>query len=358
MTRIIVSVTNDLATDQRVDKVCNTLYKNGFDILLVGRKLKDSLIVQRNYSIKRIQLVFNDGFLFYAEFNIRLFFFLLFNKKDILLSNDLDTLLPNYLISKLQHKKLVYDSHELFPEVPELVNKPIVKKIWIGLEKVMLPNLKNSYTVCQSIADFYKEKYQTDFKVIKNYPYLKNKQKDIFSFEKKGKKIILYQGAINIGRGLELMIKTMHFLPNCCFIIIGKGDIDEQLKQLVAKENINNVKFLGKIEPNELQKITPNADLGISLEEDLGLNYRFALPNKIFDYIHAEIPILISDLPEMKRIVMNYKVGEIVKKRDPKIIANQINVLLQKDFSNRLKQVKKEFVWEEKKLIKIFKNLN
>ena len=81
-----------------------------------------------------MSLLFNKGFLFYAEYNFRLFFLLLFSKKDILLSNDADTLLANFLASKLQNKKLVFDSHELFSEVPELVEKPFVKSFGIVLK--------------------------------------------------------------------------------------------------------------------------------------------------------------------------------------------------------------------------------
>ena len=106
MKRIIVSVTNDLVTDQRVDKTCDVLTEIGFEVILVGRKLKNSLPIHRKYSTKRFRLVFNKGILFYAEYNTRLFLFLLFSRKSFLFSNDLDTLLPNYLISKIQKKKL------------------------------------------------------------------------------------------------------------------------------------------------------------------------------------------------------------------------------------------------------------
>ena len=122
--KIIVSVTNDLSTDQRVDKICNTLLELNFDVVLIGRKLPNSIRVKRVYSTRRFKLWFNKGALFYANYNIRLFFFLLFNKTDALWSNDLDTLLPNYLISKWKNKKLIFDSHEYFTEVPELVDRP------------------------------------------------------------------------------------------------------------------------------------------------------------------------------------------------------------------------------------------
>ena len=359
--KIIVTVTNDLTSDQRVHKVCRTLHNAGYDVFLIGRKLSNSKPLNRSYRTKRISLLFNKGVLFYAEFNLRLFFVLLFYKKDVLLANDLDTLLPNYLISKLQIKKLVYDSHELFSEIPELVNKPFTKKVWRSLERRVLPKLKNTYTVSNSIADYYDKKYQTKFKVIRNLPLMiRTISKGNFSFDHKREKIILYQGAINIGRGLELIINTMPFISNCILVIIGNGDIIKNLKSYVKNINlVKKVRFLESLTPNELQKITPLANIGISIEEDLGLNYRFSLPNKIFDYINAEVPILVSNLPEMRKIIDTHEVGEIVKDRSPQKLALQIKELLKKDYSEELKKAKKELIWEnqEEELLAIFRNI-
>lgn len=360
MKNIVISVTNDLINDQRVAKVCNSLYANDFNILLIGRKFKNSKTLNRDYKTKRFKLLFNTGFLFYAEFNTRLFFYLLFSKKDILLSNDLDTLVPNYLISKIQNKKLVFDSHELFSEIPELVDRPKVKKVWLSIENWILPKLKNNYTVCNSIANYYQEKYNSSFRIIKNLPIKKAISKGSFSFKTTNKKIILYQGAINIGRGLELIINTMAFLENHILVIIGNGDITNNLKQKVTTKKLNNkVFFLGKLPPKELQKLTSLANLGISLEEDLGLNYKYALPNKIFDYIQAEVPVLVSNLPEMKQVVLEYNVGEIATNRTPEILANQIEKISKKNYSKELKVAKELLIWEkqEKELLSIFKNL-
>jgi glycosyltransferase involved in cell wall biosynthesis len=357
--RIIVSVTNDLYTDQRVSKVCSTLNNAGYDILLIGRKLKNSHQLNRNYKTKRIKLLFNKSALFFAEYNLRLFFILLFSKKDILLSNDLDSLPANYLVSFIQNKKIVYDSHELFPEIPEIAHRPFVKKCWTTLEKWILPQLKNNYTVCDSIANFYNNKYKTNFETIINLPNKKNSKLSEFPFNVTNKKIIIYQGAVNIGRGLELMIKAMKHLNNSLFIIIGDGDILSNLKKEVTKEKLNDkIYFLGKVSPEKLHTLTPLANLGLSIEEDLGLNYRFALPNKIFDYLQAEVPILVSDLPEMRQVVSDYKVGEIIKNRNPKDIANQIENILEKDFSSKIQIAKSELIWEnqEEKLLSIFKN--
>jgi len=363
--KIIISVTNDLTTDQRVHKVCTSLQEMGFEILLAGRKLENSLPLQRNYKTHRIDLFFNRGFLFYAEYNFRLFFYLLFQKKTIVLANDLDTLLPNYLISKLQKKKLVYDSHELFTEVPELINRPKTQNIWLKIEQYILPKLKNTYTVCQSIANYYNEKYQTNFKVIRNIPIYQPVKYEAckLPLEIKNKKIIIYQGALNIGRGLELMLETMHYLENHLLILVGDGDIAIQLQQQVKQNKLENkVHFLGKKTPKELKKITKLADLGVSVEEDLGLNYRYALPNKIFDYIHANIPVLVSDLPEMKNLVKNYKIGEIITDRNPKKIAIQIEKMLKSDLTlikENLQKATVKLQWknEEKILKNIFTNL-
>ena len=361
MPKIIVSVTNDLATDQRVHKVCNSLTNQGFAVTLLGRKLKNSPKLYRNYTTKRFKLLFNKGFLFYAEYNLRLFVYLLFQKKDILLSNDLDTLLANYLVSTVQQTKLVYDSHELFTEVPELINRPKTQNIWLKIEKFALPKLNNCYTVCDSIAAYYNKKYQTNFKVIRNVPVLTEINSNYqFPFAINNKKIILYQGALNIGRGIELLIDTMNYLENTIFVIIGTGDIENQLKQRVKDNNLNDkVKFLGRVTPNELKNITPKVDLGISLEEDLGLNYYFALPNKIFDYIHAEIPVLVSNLPEMKKIVTNYKIGEIAIEREPEKLAKQLKNILKTPksyYSENLRKAKNSLNWQEesKKLQDVF----
>jgi glycosyltransferase involved in cell wall biosynthesis len=358
MSRIVVSVINDLVTDQRVHRICNTLHNNGFEVLLVGRKLKTSIDLQRDYETHRMELVFTKGFLFYAFFNIRLFFFLLFKKVDILLSNDLDTLAANYFVSKLRNKKLVFDSHEYFPEVPELIDRKNVQNFWLRIEKAIIPKLKFAYTVSPSIGELYQQKYNVNFQIIRNLPSSSD-NKEFFKFEDK---TILYQGALNVGRGIELIIESMKLLPEYKLLIIGDGDISKELKDLTTKFELNSqVQFLGRLPIEELKLVTGKAHLGVSLEEDRGLNYRFALPNKLFDYIQAEIPVVVSDLPEMKAIVEEYHVGEILKERTAENLAELIvNIVNDKEkykfYSKNLKEAAKNLCWEieEKKLIDLF----
>ncbi|MDD4199200.1 MAG: glycosyltransferase, partial [Paludibacter sp.] len=221
--RIIISVSNDLATDQRVWKVANSLSRNGYEVHLTGRRLKNSFPLTSSIAHKRLRLLFNKGFLFYVELNIRLFLLLLFSSADIFYANDTDTLPACFLAAKIKNIKLIFDAHELFPEVPELQNRPLVKKVWKIIEDIFFPHLTTAFTVCQSIADYYNQKYHINMKVIKNVPYLHdpNEKKIIIP----GKKIILYQGAVNIGRGLEWVIDAMPYIDNAILYIVGSGDI-------------------------------------------------------------------------------------------------------------------------------------
>ena len=367
MARIIVSVTNDLVTDNRVHKVCTSLANFGFEILLVGRKLCSSENVLRSYPTKRFRLIFCKGPFFYAEYNIRLFFFLLFTKADIFLSNDLDTLPANYWVSNFRGKKLVYDSHEYFTEVPELIGRKRTQNFWLRIEKKYVPKIKNAYTVCDSLANIYYQKYLVPFKVIRNVPLKSRENKEKINVElPKDKKIILYQGSLNVGRGIEQVISAMKYIDHAVFLIIGKGDISKQLKMLAEKEGVSHkVIFLGRIPMEKLTSYTKCAHLGISLEENLGLNYYYSLPNKIFDYIQAGVPVLASDFPEIKKIIEIYQAGKCTLERDPIKLSEIIKEMLfdeklQIEWSNNLQKAADDLCWEkeEKILKKIFEEIS
>ena len=249
--RIIVSVTNDLVSDQRVHKVCTTLQEIGLDVLLVGRRLKESEEVQRSYQTYRMKLLFNSGPLFYATFNFRLFWFLLFQKHTLLLSNDLDTLLPNFIVSKLKRSVLIYDSHELFPEAPELQNRPFVKSIWEKLERFLLPKLQYAYTVCLSIADHYQKQYGLKMEVVRNVPFRKVKTE-----QNKKQKTLIYQGAINPGRGLELAIESLVYLNDYKLLIVGDGQGLDELKEFAEVKGVEQqLEFVGRVPYEELENL-------------------------------------------------------------------------------------------------------
>ena len=315
-----------MTNDQRVNRVCNTLCDMGFDVIVLCRRLKSSAELDpRRYRVKRFRLLFNKGMLFYACFNMRLFFYLLFHNCNVLLANDLDTLLSNAMVSKLKRKKLFYDTHELFTEVPELQNANFKKKVWLWIERHCIHRPVATYTVCRSIADYYNEKYGLDMKVVRNLPVIK----EIQPYEGR-KNILLYQGALNMGRGIELLIEMMKHFPDYKLYVAGKGYMDAELKTFATDLNLTDrVVFTGNLRFDELHKLTSRAKIGFSVEQGDSLNYRYALPNKVFDYIQAGTPLVCSNLPEMRVVVDEYSVGEIFAEHDAESLANLLSGMLE-----------------------------
>lgn len=371
MKKIIVSVTNDLSTDQRVDRICNTLHRNGFDVLLIGRELSNSKALQlRSYQTHRMKLWFEKGVLFYASFNISLFFLLLFVKSDILLANDLDTLPANFLCSKIKSQKLVYDSHEYFTGVPEIQNRPFVKKTWKAFERFIVPKIKYAYTVNESISKLYKEEYNIDFKVVRNLPVeikntVKTKSRNELSLPEDKKIIVLQGSGINVDRGGEEAVQAMEFMNNSILLIIGSGDVIDELKKISEQPGIRGkVIFKGKLPYADMLEYTCNADAGISFDKDTNINYRFSLPNKIFDYIQCGIPVLASRLPEIEKVISHYQVGDFIENHEPKHIAKKLTEMLfdkqkQADWKENAAKTAKILNWEneERNILQIFSTL-
>jgi glycosyltransferase involved in cell wall biosynthesis len=344
--RAIVSVTNDLYTDQRVHKVCVFLESQGYSVLLVGRKRKTSIpLPERTYKTKRIDLFFDKGPKFYAEYNFRLFFYLLFKRSCLLVSNDLDTLLANYAVSKFKpNSQLIYDSHEYFTHVPELIHRPKVQKIWEGIEAWIFPKLKTIYTVNQSIAKLYQEKYKKEVKVVRNISALW-KPTELKSKNELGipenKKIIILQGAgINIDRGAEEAVEAMKFIENAVLLIVGDGDVVSNLKEYVSTFNLQEkVLFFDRKPYLEMMNYTHHADLGLTLDKPTNLNYSLSLPNKVFDYIHTETPIVSTDLVEISAVIEKYDVGRILKNFTPENLAHLItDIFSDEDLLLQLKE--------------------
>ncbi|MDY6402550.1 MAG: glycosyltransferase family 4 protein, partial [Bacteroidales bacterium] len=200
MKRIFVSVSNDVYNDNRVKKTCRSLNSYGLDVhVLCKKSLECNNSSKTFYKTHPIKFFFKRNFLYYAELNTKLFFKLIFKRIDILWANDLDTLLPLFIISKLRNKPLIYDSHELFTQVPELNTNPFAKKIWLFIEKHTVPKLKYVITVCNPIKDYFKKEYNIEAKVVRNIP-LYNENNQISKHYPLKEKIIVWQGAANIDR--------------------------------------------------------------------------------------------------------------------------------------------------------------
>lgn len=364
--KIIVSVINNYEGDQRVQKVCGSLQKFGFDVEVIATTLRGSPKLNFPYKINRIHLVYKKGIGLYIDFNLNLFYKLMkiSKKGDILLANDLDALLPNYWVSKIKGLDLVFDSHEIFSEVPSLHNRKFKKGIWKYLEKSTVPHIKHFYTVSKGYADWFENEYNNRPEIIMNAPVIKpvldTEIKVVLPDTQPGEKILLYQGDINFSRGIDKMIMAMQFVENAKLWIIGNGPKKEEFESLTKKLSLTEkVKFTGSIPPAQLKLITPKADLGLSLEEDYGISYRFALPNKIFDYTHAGVPILGTNLPEIKYTVEKYGLGKTIENHNPQHIAKMIEEMLEQGkepYAANLSKASEVFNWEneERKLEKIY----
>lgn len=332
--RAIVSVSNDLFNDRRVDNSCRELVEQGYRVLLVGRKHAGSPSLQeRPYKTYRMFMLFRRKVFFYAAFNYRLFFLLLFRPADLLLANDLDTLWPVYWVSRIRRLALIYDSHEYFTGMPELLSRPRVRRVWQKIEQKIFPRLKHVITVNESIASLYREQYGNKLHVVRNVPALRPLPapgRDELGLPS-GIPLILLQGAwINMDRGGEEAVEAMRYVDHAMLLIIGGGDAIPRLKEMATDPALKGkVRFIPRQPFDELLKYTVCADIGLSLDKDTNVNYRFSLPNKLFDYIHAGVPVLASDLPEIRSIIDQYGVGRITESHRPEQLAKMIREMLE-----------------------------
>jgi glycosyltransferase involved in cell wall biosynthesis len=357
---LIFTVTTDLTYDQRMIRICTSLANAGYTVLLVGRKMNASLpLAPQPFLQKRISCLFEKGKLFYAEYNIRLFFYLLFKKMDCIGAIDLDTILPGYFIAKIKKVKRLYDAHELFCEMKEIATRPAIYKIWKKIERYTVPKFAAGYTVNQPIADEFKKMYNVTYEVIRNIALLR----DLTPVVKK-EKFILYQGAVNEGRSFETLIPAMKAV-DCKLIICGDGNFMQQAKQLVADNNLQHkVIFKGKVKPDDLRAITRQAYIGVTLFDDAGLSNYYSLANRFFDYLHAGIPQLCVNYPVYKEINDKYHIAVLANDTSEKNLATLLNNLLVNEFEyNELQQnclkARQELNWqqEEKKLLQFYKDL-
>jgi glycosyltransferase involved in cell wall biosynthesis len=321
---IYLTVTNDLSFDQRMRRICGSLAGAGYRVVLVGRQMKQSIPLQQTiYQQVRLHCLFNSGKFFYIEYNLRLFLFLLFKKMDCICAIDLDTIIPCLFISKIKKVKSVYDAHELFCEMKEIVTRPAIYKLWKRIESYAVPQFKAGYTVNQPIADEFRNMYGVSFKVIRNVPLLSAR-----SNQEKKDRYILYQGAVNEGRCFETLIPAMQEVP-CKLLVCGDGNFMQQAMKLVRDYRLEEkVVFKGNVPPDELKEITEQACIGLNLVENTGLSNYLSLANKFFDYIHAGIPQLCAGYPAYKEINDKTEVAVLITDMNAKNIAAAMNNLL------------------------------
>ena len=369
--RIIFTVTNDLRYDQRMLRICTTLSAAGYEVVLVGRHLSTSIPLQNQpyQQIRLKYLLFKAGKLFYLEYNLRLLFFLLFQRFDAVCSIDLDTSIPGIIAAKIKNKPHLFDAHELFTHTPEVARRKSIQKIWEAVQKFTFKHTNAAFTVGPAIAQYFEEKYNRPVAVVRNMPIKSGATNTINppspAWQSKidalqGQRFILYQGALNEARGLEALIQAMSEIP-AILVLAGEGDLSQTLRNLTQSLNLEHkVIFLGMVPPNELPQLTKQAYIGYNVSQNAGLSYFLSLNNKFFDYTKALLPSLINPFPEYLALMKEFEVGlpteptleDIVKQ------ANQLftDQLLYDKIKSNCKLASEKWTWENETptLVNIF----
>jgi hypothetical protein len=338
--RVYILVSNDLSSEQRMHKTALHLHTLGYDVTLIGRLRHHSEDLQyQPYKTKRIALSAEKGMHMYLSLCWRFFRLLKYEKPTIVISVDVDTILSSTIAKRLGYiKKLIYDSHEYFTEVPELQNKPLKKWTWKFIEKICVPYADECVTVNESLARILGSLHHRIFEYIWNAPLSKEKvrsQKPAYQ-----DKFILYQGAVNEGRGLLEMIAAMPLIDKDLSLwIVGTGDLFDQVrKEAEASPVSERIKIFGFIDPSTLHEFSSSAFLGINLLEERSLNYYYSLANKFFDYIHAGVPSIHMAFPEYEARISEFPVGITIEDLTPSTISKAVNDLYHD--SNKYNQIK------------------
>lgn len=359
--KILLTVTNDLNFDQRMIRICSSLSAAGYEVTLIGREWDDSKpLTEKPFAQKRLFIKPKQGKMLYFLYWIKLFFYLLFKKADLICAIDLDTILPVYFASFFKRTKKVYDAHELFTEMKEVIKKPLEKKIWDGIEKFAVPRFPLGYTIGDFYAAYFKEKYNVDYKVVRNATVLKPLIKRAAE-----QKYILYQGWVNEGRCFEELIPAMQYI-DMNLIVCGEGNFFEQAKALTIKYNVTDkVKFMGYLPPAELKTYTEAAFIGITLFHGISKSNVLSMANRFFDYMHHGVPQICMQFPEYEKVNKEFEIAVLIPDPpSPEKIAHAINDLIQNpvrynELSKNCLAAREQYCWqnEEKSLLAFYKSI-
>ena len=341
-------------------RICGSLAGAGYEVTLVGRELPGSPpLDKKNFRQVRLKCWNQKGKLFYAEYNLRLYYYLQRQAMDGICAVDLDTIIPCLRVSRKKKIPRIYDAHEFFTEMKEVRTRPLVHKSWLRLEQSTVPQFKHAYTVSEGLAEAFRKRYGVSFHTIRNLPLLR-------PLPPAGppEKFILYQGAVNEARSFETLVPAMKEV-DARLVICGDGNFMDQLKQLVKDHGMEHrIELKGMLMPEQLREVAGRARVGLCLSEKEGLNQYLALPNKFLDNIHAALPQVAMNFPEYRKINNRFRVALLIDDTDPPTISAALNKLLHDDVLNaelrtNALRAREELNWqhEEKKLIEFYQRI-
>ena len=358
---VIIGLTGHIFTDQRMTRIASALSSNGYVVRLYYRKFFKYRPVKTPVEVpfETVPVVCpaNSGVLLYLIFNIQLFCKILFRRVDYLYAVDSDTLPAFTLLSIIRNKPLVFDSHEYFTEVPELKGATLKKRIWNAVTRAGVRRSRLCITVGPELAGVLSKVYGKHFTAIRNVP----SAIPLPEVRKAEPPVILYQGALNAGRQLELLIQAMKDLPECKCILAGEGDLSRSLREMA--QGMDNVEFAGLMNPPDLRRLTLECFAGYNLLEPESLSYYYSLSNKYFDYMQAGVPSISSRLPEYLKLNAAHECGVCIDNTAEAITSTVRHWLNDKTHYRKLKEnaiiAAQTLNWEneQKILLNLFKSL-
>jgi len=305
--------------DSRITNLTNSLKEDGCKVSIISF---DWFISSENFSNDELKIFkLTKGkfsLLFYLGFALILIRELFKTKADIYFAEDLYTLPFVATIAKMKKAKVYYNSRELYAFLGGLRHRPFLQSVVKSVEKFFITKVDLVLTTGEMDSEFIEKFYGIkNTLVIRNIPLLQTPSAKI-DFRKlyniaDDKLILLYQGVLLEGRGVPIIMRTMTKLTNTVLVILGDGEQKNNFQKLSRQLNISErVFYAGTISQRELINYTAGGDVGLSLIENISISYYHALPNKLFEYIMAGLPVLCSDLPQMKKIVEEFQVGESI----------------------------------------------
>ena len=356
--------------DSRVVNLIESLSKINIDVNTISfdwktEKFKSIISKTSVYKLDKSK----SSLFYYLKFFFILTKELLKSKPTFYFAEDIYTLPIVYFFARLNKSKVFYNSREIYGHLAGLRNKSVVQKIIAKVESKFIRKVDLVLVTGEMDADFLREAYSIDnFLVLRNLPKYVD---DITIVDLRNKlnipldeKIILYQGVLLEGRGISKLIGIMDQIPNVHFVIVGEGEYRKKFESEVNNSNCSGrIHFLGAVNHNELLSYTAGADIGLALIENISISYYYALPNKLFEYIMAGIPILASNLPQMKKVIDDYQVGKYVDPEHENDVVTTLNDLISDEnnldlYRKNCKITAKELNWDSefKKIEEILLN--
>ena len=344
--------------DSRITNLTNSLRYDGYRVSVIGF---DWFITSEDYSndyFKVFKLIKGKfRILFYLKFAYILLKELSHTRANLYIAEDFYTLPFVYFIAKRRKAKIYYNSRELYAFLGGLRKRPLLQAAVKMIEKYFIKKVDLVLTTGEMDSEFLEDFYGiNNTLVIRNIPLYQRPARKI-DFRKEygipdNKLILLYQGVLLEGRGIPQILKAMEYIENSVLLILGDGEQKNNFKKLASEIGVGErIIFAGTIKQGELINYTAGADVGLSLIENISISYYHALPNKLFEYIMAGLPVLSSDLPQMKKIIDTYEVGEAIDISDIMNIVHTIrrweeSYYLIEKFRHNCVQAAKELNWE------------